>query len=167
MSQGMTSHSGIAHQKLLFVFSCASGAAIMLAFAILVIGIFIGPIWLIALSVFVGCCSVLCIAYILTSRYKFTNSLHQGDERSSTDINRVRVGRGGHRRSAGGVSHNMNGLNGSNNLDDLVFGAPFCIYDMKLPTYEETIQSSRIQPPRGILLSLLIPRAFPNNTIKQ
>lgn len=124
--QAMTNNEIGFHQKMLRVFSCASGVAIMLAFAILMIGIFIGPIWLIALSVFVGCCSVLCIAYVFTSRYKYSNRVH-------------------------GYSGNGRGRRGQwrghdNDFDGMIFQAPFCIHNMKLPSYEETIQNSSMQP---------------------
>lgn len=124
-----TNDEVVFHQKMLRVFSCASGLAILLAFAILMIGIFVGPIWLIALSVFVGFCSVLCIAYVFTSRYKYSNRVHghSGDGRS----------RRGQWRDTG-----------HDHFDG--FGPPFCIYNMKLPTYEETIQNSTtLQPTQG------------------
>lgn len=89
----------------------ASGVAIFLSFAILMVGVFLGPLWLIALAVFVGCCSIFVIAYVLTSKRNFrTDTHHQESPRQQRDYS------------------------------DLFYGAPFCLHNIKLPSYDESMR---------------------------
>ena len=83
MSATTTPQRQETHTRIVVALSCASGAAFVLSFSILMIGIFMGPIWLIALAVFIGCCSVICVAYILTTRKKF-NSVQTSSSRGES-----------------------------------------------------------------------------------
>ena len=105
--QGMTADN---RDRFLCALCGASGVAIFLSFAILMVGVFLGPLWLIALSVFVGCCSIFFIAYVLTNKRKFRTDTHQENRQE--------------------IDHSA-----------LFYGAPFCLHNIKLPSYDETMRS--------------------------
>jgi len=101
--------------RLLKVLCSASLFAVLIAVGILLVGVLIGPLWLIGLSVFVGCCAVFCIAYILS--YKKIDEARQRIE----TIGRTRYQ--------------------ANLLHDDILGPPFCLHNVKLPSYEEHMES--------------------------
>lgn len=87
-----------------------------------ILGIFEGPIWLLAISVLVGMVAVLVLGYLYNNSYA-TNPM---------SLSNVYL-------------DNNNSINTSN-LNPDIDGSilpPFCIYDVKLPTYDDVLEEKR------------------------
>ena len=106
-------------QRLLKVLCGASSLAIFISISILLVGVLIGPLWLIGLSVFVGVCSIFCIAYILS--YKKIDEARQQLEAASSRY----------------------GVHAADSLHDVILAPPFCLHNMKLPSYEEFMEGKK------------------------